>query len=558
MNGAVILVFGAICFALAYRFYGRFLERLFGINPNRTTPAHALRDGVDYVPTKVPVLFGHHFASIAGAGPIVGPIAALYFGWLPVVLWIVFGCIFVGAVHDFAALFLSVRSDGRSIGNVIEEHVGYVGRQIFLLFCWAALVLVVAVFAILVAKTFVKAPAVATASLLFVAMAPVYGWLVYRKGVGVLPASAVFVPLLFACVWVGGRYPLDLVNIAGLDVETVRRLWLGVLLLYIFVASVIPVWLLLQPRDYLNSYLLYAMILLGFAGILVTGPAIQADALAGWSVKKGDMALPLLPLLFVTVACGACSGFHALVASGTSSKQLDNERHICPVGYGSVLIEGLLALMAVISVAYLARTEGEAIIAERSPVGAFASGLAVFCGRLGIGEDAASNFFTLAISAFLLTTLDTATRLTRFTWQELFLPPRFEGERVGGVKGVLSNRFVATGAVVAVAGYLAYSGDYKMIWPVFGASNQLLAALTLLVVSMILIRRKAQYFVTLVPMAFMMVICIWALVRLFRSNLGVSPSMVVATGFLLLMSLILVAQSILSVIRISRSGGNNG
>ena len=282
MNGAVLIVCGAVVFALAYRFYGRYLQRLFGVEPDRVTPAHTNRDGVDYVPTKLPVLFGHHFASIAGAGPIVGPVLAAFLGWGPVVLWIVFGCVFIGGMHDFASLFLSVRHGGRSIGAVIEEHLGYAGRQIFLLFCWAALILVVAIFAIFVAKTFVHRPAVATASLLFILMSPIFGYLVYRKNVSVLAASLVFVPLLFAFIWVGSALPLDLVAF-GLSAEAARCTWLVVLMAYVAVASVLPVWLLLQPRDYLNSYLLYAMLIAGFVGILFARPTFEMPFFAGWS-----------------------------------------------------------------------------------------------------------------------------------------------------------------------------------------------------------------------------------------------------------------------------------
>lgn len=530
--------------------YGRFLSRLFGVDPSRKTPAHEQRDGIDYVPTKPVVLFGHHFASIAGAGPIVGPVAAACYGWLPVMLWIVLGCIFIGAMHDFAALFLSVRNGGRSIGHIIERQIGYAGRQIFLLFAWAALLLVVAIFASLVAKTFTVKPGVATASLLFILMAPAFGWLVYKRGVGIWKASLIFVPMLFAFVWIGMELPIDLIDLTGLPAHHVEQIWTVVLLVYAFIASVLPVWLLLQPRDYLNSYLLYSMLILGVLGIVVAVPEIKSPAFNGWTVLNGKTPLPLFPILFVTVACGACSGFHALVASGTSAKQLDKESHILPIGYGSMLVEGVLAIMALVSVGYLAKEGMISRISEMGAVGAFSTGLGEFCHQLGIPEAKGSTFFSLAISAFLLTTLDTATRLTRLTWEELFLPGVHHPIVRGKVSRFFSNRYLATLMVVIAAGYLAFSGKSLEIWPVFGASNQLLAALTLLVITLILIKQKSKYVVTLIPMLFMMVVCLWALVSLLISNIKAGNTvLVITTAFLVVMSAVLMIQSAISVIR---------
>ena len=552
MNGALLLIIGLVYFALAYRLYGRFLERTFGTQPDRETPSHAKTDGIDYVPTRLPVLFGHHFASIAGAGPIVGPVVAAYMGWGPVVLWIMLGCVFIGAMHDFAALFLSVRDEGRSIGHVIEKQMGYSGRQIFLLFSWSALILVVAIFAILVAKTFVATPAVATASLLFIAMAPVFGFLVYKKNLPIGLGSLIFVPLLFLFVWVGTVAPLDLTKLCDVEPGTARNIWLLVLLVYVFVASTIPVWLLLQPRDYLNSYLLYAMMIIGVLGVIVARPTLQLPAFVGWTAQKpagGTGAL--FPLLFVTVACGACSGFHALVSSGTTAKQIDNERHILPIGYGGMLIEGLLGMMALISVAALSKADLFAQLGKGGggPVKAFAGGLAAFATEIGLPLEIGATFIALAISAFLLTTLDTATRLTRFTWQELFLPRAASGQDVPTLPAakLMANPFVATIVAVAAAGYLAFSGNVMDIWPVFGASNQLLAALTLLIVTLYLFKRKANYWIALLPMLFMMCITGWALLALFKDKLGKSTPLVIATAFLLAMAVMLAAQAIQSL-----------
>jgi carbon starvation protein len=518
MNGAWLLAIGAVYFLAAYFLYGGRLMRLFGVDPTRPTPAHTQRDGVDYVPTHPAVLFGHHFASIAGAGPIVGPIMASYYGWLPVVLWVTIGCVFFGAMHDFAALFLSVRHGGRSIGHLIEDQLGYAGRQVFLVFSWATLVLVVAVFAMLVAKTFVASPAAATASLLFVALAPPFGFLVYRRGVSVRNGSLVFVPAMFAMVWVGVCWPLDLAGLFGLSADASLRVWLAVLLAYAFVASTIPVWLLLQPRDYLNSFLLYAMIAMGLAGILVARPSFQLPAFVGLKVvSPAGSPGKLFPLLFITVACGAISGFHALVASGTTAKQLNSERDIRPVGYGAMLVEGLLALMALTTVAALGHGEYAAMLGQGGPgpVAAFATGLAGFATRLGVRADVGSTFVSLAISAFLLTTLDTATRLGRFAWQELFLARGgAEAPPARGAVRLVSNRFTATSVVVAFSAWLALSGNAQHIWQVFGASNQLLAALTLLGVTLALRRMRKPTWPVAGPMVFMMVICLWALVDL--------------------------------------------
>ncbi|MBD3392113.1 MAG: carbon starvation protein A [Chitinivibrionales bacterium] len=558
MNGAVLLVVGVAWFIAAYFLYGGYLRRLFGIEPSRPTPAHALNDGIDYVPTRLPVLFGHHFASIAGAGPIVGPVLGAYLGWGPVALWVLLGCVFVGAMHDFAALFVSIRDQGRSIGHVIEAHVGYGGRQIFLLFTWAALVLVVAIFAILVAKTFVSSPAVATASALFVFLAPVFGYLVHRRGVSILRGSLVCVPLVFIFIPIGMKLPLDLTVMLGVSAAAAHSIWLLVLFVYVFVASTIPVWVLLQPRDYLNSYLLYAMILMGFAGILVARPHFAMPAFTGWSAElpAGGIA-SLFPILFVTVACGACSGFHALVASGTTAKQIDNESHTQPVGYGAMLVEGVVGLMALISVAVLARADYFSALGKNGPgaVATFAAGLAEFATRFGLPVRAGTTFGALAISAFMLTTLDTATRLGRFAWQELFLQKAGSEEgAAGSAVAFLRNRFVGTLVVVGLCAVLVFTGGGMAIWPVFGASNQLLAALTLLVVTLILVKRKANFWVSLLPMVFMAVLSTWALVQLFFKNLGSNAALVVATLFFFVLALILGAQAVISLARAHREG----
>ena len=548
MNGAILLIVGIVFFVLAYHFYGRFLEKLFGVDVNRPTPAHTKQDNVDYIPTRPTILFGHHFASIAGAGPIVGPVLAAYLGWAPVVLWILLGCVFIGAMHDFSALFVSVRNEGKSIGSVIEKYLGYSGRQIFLSFCWAALILVIAIFALLVAKTFVLSPSVATASLLFIIMAPVFGYLVYRKGMSIIVGSFIFVPLLFIFVWVGTVYPLDIVKIFNLQPEIAKKIWIGILLVYVFVASVMPVWLLLQPRDYLNSYLLYVMLFVGVIGVFVAAPHFVMPAFTGWSTTKpGGGIGHLFPVLYVTVACGACSGFHSLVASGTTSKQLNNEKHIRTIGYGAMLVEGILALVALTTVAVLSKDVYISKLASVSPITLFATGLSSFTAKLGIAQSIGLTFAALAISAFMLTTLDTATRLARFTWQELFLPSS-KNQTSEKKYGVLSHPLLATTISVFLAGYMAFSGNAMEIWPVFGASNQMLAALTLLVITLMLVRRKTNFRIALIPMLFMGIITIWALFNLVKINYNKNFVLLIATIFLLIMALTLAVKSVLSLL----------
>ncbi|MBN1577492.1 MAG: carbon starvation protein A [Chitinispirillaceae bacterium] len=560
MNGALLLIVGVIWFIAMYFVYGGYLRRLFGITPSRPTPAHTLKDGVDYVPTRLPILFGHHFASIAGAGPIVGPVIGAYLGWGPVALWILLGCVLVGAMHDFAALFVSIRDKGRSIAHVIEEHVGYGGRQIFLLFTWAALVLVIAIFAILVAKTFVSSPAVATASLLFVFLALVFGYLLNRKGVSILWASLVCVPLVFLFIPVGMRFPLDLIALFGVSAARAQTLWLIILFVYVFIASTAPVWILLQPRDYLNSYLLYAMLLIGLAGILIAHPHFEMPAFTGWSAElPGGGFASLFPILFVTVACGACSGFHALVASGTTAKQIDNESHIQPIGFGAMLVEGVVGLMALVSVAVLTRGEYFTALGAKGPgaVPTFAAGIAEFATRFGLPVKAGMTFGALAISAFMLTTLDTATRLGRFAWQELFLHKEGSQEKTPGFAvALLRNRFLGTLVVIALAAVLVFTGGGMSIWPVFGASNQLLAALTLLVVTLILVKKRANFWVSLLPMLFMAVLSIWALFQLFFKNLGANAALTVATLFFFVMALILMVQAVASLARARRQAAS--
>lgn len=523
MNGILLLLGSTALFAAAYFLYGRLLERVLGVDPDRRTPAYTKGDGVDYVPAHPAVLFGHHFASIAGAGPIVGPIAAAYFGWGAVVAWVVLGCIFIGAVHDMVSLWLSVRHEGRSIASVIETVLGRPGKLLFLLFCWSTLVLVCAEFTRQVALTFVRSPEVATASLLFIALAVVFGVATNRLRIPLLPATLVFVPVMFACIWVGTKLPLDLVARCGLSASGAQTAWTLVLLAYCFLASTLPVWLLLQPRDYLNSYLLYAMMALGFLGVFAAAPAVNLDAFVGWRAPNAKGAqMPLFPFLFITIACGACSGFHSLVASGTTAKQLASERHVRPVAYGGMLLEGVLAILALLAVGTFAQPELLGKLGTESAVSLFAGGLASFCAKLGVPERGGAIFMSLAVSAFLMTSVDTATRLARLTWQELFAqrtgdspepaaPPA--AAKAGPAAPSLAakavaNMYVATGLVVALVALLLLGNTEaaKNLWNVFASANQLLAGLTLFTASLWLYKNRKAWWVTLFPMLFMLAV----------------------------------------------------
>jgi carbon starvation protein len=537
MSGVLIIAVSLAFLGLGYVFYGRFVARRLGVDPSRPTPAHEHRDGVDYVPARAPIVLGHHFASIAGAGPIVGPILAVKYGWLPVLLWVLLGVVFVGGVHDFASLMASLRHRGRSIGEVLESYVGRTGKYLLLVFSWATLLLVVAVFVDIVAKTFVASPPVATASALFVGLALVFGLAVYRLRVPLAAASVFGVAGVVGCIWAGFNFPLQLSYDA----------WVAVLVAYIFAASVAPVWVLLQPRDYLSSFLLWALLGGIVVGVFFYNPTLNLPAIGdlfGAGVKE-----PAFPFLFVIVACGAISGFHSLVASGTTAKQLNNERDAKAVAYGGMLIEGLLAVATVVAVGLLAAAEREG-----TPVAVFAAG----AGRLltalpfvHLRPETAGVFCALAVSAFCLTSLDTGTRLARFAWQEMF-----------DVKGrpelfrPLKNRFTATAFTVAGGAFLAFYGA-QVVWPIFGAANQMLAALALLAVAAWLAARGRRRLFVLVPMVLMFVITLSALGIKIYEYLFVEfhPVLLIISAALMALSAVLAALSSRALFR-RRSSGN--
>lgn len=521
MSAVVLILLAIAIFVVAYLTYGRFLAKSWGIDPSKPTPAHTMEDGVDYMPAKTPVLMGHHFSSIAGAGPINGPIQAAFFGWVPCFLWIIIGGIFFGAVQDFGALFVSIRHEGKSLGEVIEENIGHKARVLFTVFAWLVLLLVIAAFADIVAKSFIGASyggsatngSVATASLLFIPLAVVFGFLVYRKNAPLAISSVLGVILLAGCVALGLAFPLDFS----------RNVWIAFVFIYIMVASVTPVWILLQPRDYLSSFLLYFMMvaaIIGIIGATIVDPAstkFVTPAFTGFAVNGSY----LFPTLFITIACGAISGFHSLIASGTTSKQLDNEKDALIVGYGSMLIECVLAVISLIAVGTLS-VDGSmaAVMADLgleaiSPTIIFGTAIANFFAVIGLpaaAVEATKTIIMLAVSCFCLTSLDTGTRLGRFLFQELFATNK------KGEKNILSNMYVAT-IITAVCGFILCLAGYEKVWPLFGAANQLVAVPAFLAVATYLKKvgknNKMLYF----PIIFMSIATLTSMFFTFKNNL---------------------------------------
>jgi len=538
MNGSVLIFLVILAFGLGYRFYGGFLTRKFQIDANRATPSKTEYDGIDFVPARAPVLFGHHFASIAGAGPIVGPAVAAAFGWLPVALWIVVASVFVGGTHDFGALVVSIRHRGRSIANVIEKNIGVKGEQLFLLFCWATFILVIAVFINLIADTFVSSPGSATSSIYFIILAILFGLAIYRFKVPWGLASVVGVILLFAGIYLGIYFPF----------QASRQFWQWTLIGYIFIASVAPVWILLQPRDYLNSFLLYALMAGGMVGVFFARPLININAFNGFNIPNLG---PIFPLLFVTIACGAISGGHSLIASGTTSKQLQSESHARIIGYGGMLAEGLLAILSLVAVASLSRTEFEDFYSSKNFVLAFSEGVGRFINAiplLHISIESARIFTTLAVSAFTLTSLDTVTRIGRFAFQEFFEMP----DRTPEQQNIFArNRYLATLITVACGAALTFSGKSDSIWPIFGSANQLMAALAFFAISIWLAEIKENYLFTLLPGIIMLIITVTALITLSYRNLAVNHNYVlgITAGVILIMASILTVSAFIFMFR---------
>ena len=529
MNAVLVLIIGCAILICGYIFYGKWLSEQWGVDDTKTTPAHELEDGMDYVPAKAPVLMGHHFSSIAGAGPINGPIQAAVFGWVPVVLWVLIGGIFFGAVHDYGALFASIRHKGQSLGEVVAVNIGERAKKLFLVFSYLTLVLVVAAFASIVAGTFeakytdtgavdmaasATNASVAMISILFILMAIIFGLLVYRRGAPLSVATVAGVIGIIICLVIGLNFhPIYLSN----------NVWMWIIAVYILIASVAPVWILLQPRDYLSSFLLYGMMIIAFVGVLGAGimgqnTALEIPMFTEWKDPMTGLGT-MFPALFVTIACGAISGFHSLVGSGTTSKQLDHERDAKPIAYGGMLIECALALISLCAVGYV---WADYVAGTRTPTVVFASGLSGMVSTipgLGATKDVIYTLLVLTVSAFCLTSLDTATRLARYMFQEFWLKPGETYKDVTGIKATLCNPIVATAITVVLGVGLGMTG-YSKIWPLFGAANQLLAALALLTVCAWLgnIGRNNKMFY--IPMVFMMIVTIWSLFQTVTNRIG--------------------------------------
>ncbi|MCI8428877.1 MAG: carbon starvation protein A [Lachnospiraceae bacterium] len=531
MNSLVLLIVCIAVLVAGYIFYGGWLCRQWGVGESKEeTPAHSMEDGVDYVPAKAPVLMGHHFSSIAGAGPITGPIGAAMFGWLPVTLWILVGGIFFGGVHDFGALFASLRHKGQSIGEVISANMSRRAKRLFIIFSYLTLILVVAAFASIVASTFgavydesgaldmaksATPASVAMISILFIAIAIVFGFLVYRRNASMGLASVIGVLAIVLIMAVGMNWhPIYLST----------NTWMWIVGIYIAVASVTPVWILLQPRDYLSSFLLYAMLAVAAFGVVFAHPTFDSTfpAFSGFAVDNGNGVQYLFPVLFTTVACGAISGFHSLVSSGTTSKQLDRETDAKPIAYGGMLLECVLAVLTLCAIGYAYKWN--AANPDSALVGAtaiFGGGIAHMIDDVVPGSyNILNSLLVLTYSAFCLTSLDTATRLARFMFQEFWLEP---GQTVkdidSGWKKLMVNPYFAT-ALTVVLGILLGMTGYGKIWGLFGAANQLLAGIGLLAVATWLgnIGRNNRMF--LAPMAFMIVVTICSLALTVKNQVG--------------------------------------
>lgn len=531
-----IVITGVVIFVAGYFLYGHFLEKRLGVDPARPTPAYTERDAIDYVPAKPAILLGHHFSSIAGAGPIVGPIiAAVAFGWLPPVIWIVLGAVLIGGVQDFGSLVASIRHKARSVAEMAKQEISPLARILFLIFVWLTLVYVIVVFVDLTAVTFTHEPGVASSSTIYIVLAIGLGLIVYRAGVKLWQASAIFVPLVFIGIWAGQHIPLSL------SMADARMTWSVLLLAYCFAASVLPVWFLLQPRDYLSSFLLYACLLGGVIGVLFGGgripagveplPALVAfhDINLGW----------LFPALFITVACGATSGFHTIVASGTTAKQLSNERYARPVAYGSMLLEGVLALLAISAVILV----GSAASKRQAPTLVFCKGIGYLFSAIGIPAALGYHFGALAVSTFLLTTLDTCTRLARYVLEELLRLPR---AKIWSILLATSITLLLPFILTQVTLHLpdgTPAPAWKVIWPVFGSTNQLLGALALLAIAAWLRNQGRKRMFILLPMIFMFFVTFVALAQLCL-RFGVTSMIGFIAAVLFILAVILLIEGI--------------
>ena len=540
MNALMLVGCAIVVFLAAYTLYGRWLVKTWGIDETAATPAQRFEDGQDYAPASRFTVFAHQFSSITGAGPVTGPIIAAMFGWLPAFLWLLVGGVFFGAVQDFSALYASVRNEGRSMGMLIEQYIGKTGRRLFLLFCWLFTLLVIAAFADIVANTFngfakdgslaVPNAAAASISMLYIFVAMGFGLFIRRMNPSGGVKFLVAVLLIIAMLAVGITYPLYF------D----ATVWRYVVFAYCFIAAVLPMWFLMQPRDYLSVFLLLGMVAGAVLGVLIANPVIEMPAFVAFEVKGQS----LFPILFITIACGAVSGFHSLVSSGTSSKSIENERDMLPVGYGAMLVESLLGVVALVIVCSAA-TGGH--LPDGTPFQIFAGAVSGFFVEFGLPKHVAACIMTMCVSALAMTTIDSVARIGRMSFQELLAPS--EGEAEGAAAKLLRNKYVAT-AIMLALGYLLCLAGYMSIWPLFGAANQLLASLVLISIAVFLRTTERKGWMLYVPMTFMFLVTMSALVMSVYGIIGKLMNggfVFLVDGLQLLLALALMTLALLVV-----------
>lgn len=542
MNGLVIVLIGIVALAAGYLLYGRWLAKKWGIDPNAKTPAYTHEDGQDYVPSSKFTVFSHQFSSIAGAGPVTGPILASVFGWVPVLLWLIIGGLFFGAVQDFGALYASVKNEGKSMGMIIEKYIGKTGRKLFMLFCWLFTLLVIAAFTDMVVGTFngvgldsagtaYANSAAASISMLFIVVAVIFG--VIQKHVGKMNEwvkAVVAIALLVVMFAVGMKLPI----------YASKTAWIYIIMAYLFLASVLPMWLLMQPRDYMTTFMLLGMIIGAVVGVVVAHPQMQLNAFNGFNVNGSG----LFPTLFVTIACGAVSGFHSLVSSGTSSKTVSNEKDMPMIGYGAMVVESLLGIVALVVVGAVAVGGTKP---EGTPFAIFSSGVAGFLEKLGVPVQVATVFMTMCVSALALTSLDSVARIGRMSFQELFYGDSTNPEKMTPAQRVLTNKYFAT-VITLFFGYLLTLGGYNNIWPLFGSANQLLAAMVLIALAVFLKTTGRTGWTLYIPMFVMLAVTFTALVQktiALVSNIAAHNATFLVDGLQLIVALLLMILGVL-------------
>lgn len=542
MNGLVIVLIGIVALSAGYLLYGRWLAKKWGIDPKAKTPAYTHEDGQDYVPSSKFTVFSHQFSSIAGAGPVTGPILASVFGWVPVLLWLIIGGLFFGAVQDFGALYASVKNEGKSMGMIIEKYIGKTGRKLFMLFCWLFTLLVIAAFTDMVAGTFngvgldsaetaYANSAAASISMLFIVVAVIFG--VIQKHVGKMNEwvkTVVAIALLVAMFAVGMKLPI----------YASKTAWIYIIMAYLFLASVLPMWLLMQPRDYMTTFMLLGMIIGAVVGVVVAHPQMQLNAFNGFNVNGSG----LFPTLFVTIACGAVSGFHSLVSSGTSSKTVSNEKDMPMIGYGAMVVESLLGIVALVVVGAVAVGGTKP---EGTPFAIFSSGVAGFLEKLGVPVQVATVFMTMCVSALALTSLDSVARIGRMSFQELFYGESTDPKQMTPAQRVLTNKYFAT-VITLFFGYLLTLGGYSNVWPLFGSANQLLAAMVLIALAVFLKTTGRTGWTLYIPMFVMLAVTFTALVQktiALAANIAAHNATFLVDGLQLIVALLLMILGVL-------------